>query len=127
MNIPAGSNYQTRDTLNVRIRFHIAQQGSGFPFEKKRKEKKLKEGRKEGRKKEGKEKEDKEKGKEEVQFKKGTKRKEIKRKGNEEKRKRRDKKEEVSSKRPVGFPLRIRLFPYIVCILISYIIRIRPL
>jgi len=122
MNIPAGSNYQTRDTLNVRIRFHIAQQGSGFPFEKKRKEKKLKEGRKEG-----KEKEDKEKGKEEVQFKKGTERKEIKRKGNEEKRKRREKKEEVSSKRPVGFPLRIRLFPYIVCILISYIIRIRPL
>jgi hypothetical protein len=37
MNIPAGSNYQASDTLNVRIRFHIAQQGSGFPFKKKEK------------------------------------------------------------------------------------------
>jgi len=35
----------------VKIRFHIAQQGSGFSFFKKEKEKELKEGRKEGRKK----------------------------------------------------------------------------
>jgi hypothetical protein len=48
MNIPSGSNYQTRHTLNVGIRFHIAQQGSGFPL-KKRKRKEIK-GRKEGRK-----------------------------------------------------------------------------
>jgi hypothetical protein len=34
----------------VRIRFNIAQQGSGFSFKKKRKRKRLKEGRKEGRK-----------------------------------------------------------------------------
>jgi hypothetical protein len=89
MNIPAGSNYQTRDTLNVRIRFHIAQQGSGFPL-KKKKRKEIK-GRKEGRKE--KKKKIKKKERKKFSLKKGlkekkSKEKEMKRKEKEEKKRR---------------------------------------